>query len=117
MGLSSKVFRQSRFILVIDDGKAELRDARDIWGKSVSETTRLLQEELGEDFNVACIGIAGENLVRYAGVMNDVHRAAGRCGVGAVMGSKRLKAIAARGTKEIVAANKDAFGEISKAEL
>jgi aldehyde:ferredoxin oxidoreductase len=100
--------------LVIDDGKAELRDARDIWGKSVSETTRMLQEDLSEDFNVACIGIAGENLVRYAGVINDIHRAAGRCGVGAVMGSKRLKAIAARGTKEIVAANKDVFGEISR---
>ncbi len=100
--------------LVIDDGKAELRDARDIWGKSVSETTRLLQEQLGEDFNVACIGVAGENLVRYASVINDIHRAAGRCGVGTVMGSKRLKAIAARGTKEIVAANKDAFGEISR---
>jgi aldehyde:ferredoxin oxidoreductase len=100
--------------LVIDDGKAELRDANNIWGKSVSETTRLLQEQLGEDFNVACIGIAGENLVRYASVINDVHRAAGRCGVGAVMGSKCLKAIAARGTQEIRVANKDVFSKISK---
>jgi aldehyde:ferredoxin oxidoreductase len=100
--------------LVIDDGKAELRDAKHIWGKGVSETTRMLQEELGEDFNVACIGIAGENLVRYAGIINDVHRAAGRCGLGTVMGSKRLKAIAARGTKEIKVANKDVFSKISK---
>jgi len=101
--------------LVIDDGKAELRDANNIWGKGVSETTRMLQEELGEDFNVACIGIAGENLVRYAAIVNDVHRAAGRCGLGTVMGSKRLKAIAARGTQEIKVANKDVFSKISKA--
>jgi aldehyde:ferredoxin oxidoreductase len=100
--------------MVIDDGKAELRDAKDIWGKSVSETTRMLQEKLGEDFNVACIGIAGENLVRYAAIINDVHRAAGRCGLGTVMGSKRLKAIAARGTQEIKVANKDVFSKISK---
>lgn len=100
--------------LVIDDGKAELRDASKLWGKSVAETTRLIQEELGEDCNVACIGIGGENLVRYACVINDVHRAAGRCGGGAVMGSKRLKAIAARGTKQIEVANKDVFSRVSK---
>jgi len=100
--------------LVIDDGKAELRDAKHIWGKGVTETNKLLKEELGEDFNVACIGIAGENLVRYANIINDVHRAAGRCGMGTVMGSKRLKAIAARGTKEIKVANKDVFSKISK---
>jgi aldehyde:ferredoxin oxidoreductase len=100
--------------LVIDDGKAELRDAKHLWGKSVSDTSRLIKEELGEDFNVACIGIAGENLVRYAGIFNDVHRPAGRCGVGTVMGSKRLKAVAAKGTQEIKIANKDAFSQISK---
>jgi len=100
--------------LVIDDGKVELRDAKHLWGKSVSETSRLIREELGEDFNVACIGIAGENLVKYAGIFNDVHRPAGRCGVGTVMGSKRLKAVAARGTQEIKIANKDVFGQISK---
>jgi aldehyde:ferredoxin oxidoreductase len=100
--------------LVIDDGKAELRDAEHLWGKGVGETSRLIKEELGEDFNVACIGIAGENSVRYAGIFNDVHRPAGRCGVGTVMGSKRLKAVAARGTQEIKIANKDAFSQISK---
>jgi aldehyde:ferredoxin oxidoreductase len=100
--------------LVIDDGKAELRDAKHLWGKGVGETYRLIRGELGEDFNVACIGIAGENLVRYAGIFNDVHRPAGRCGVGTVMGSKRLKAVAARGTQEIKIANKDAFSQISK---
>lgn len=100
--------------LVVDDGKAELKDAKHLWGKSVSETGRLIRGELGEDFNVACIGIAGENLVRYAGIFNDVHRPAGRCGVGTVMGSKRLKAVAARGTQEIRIANRDAFSQISK---
>ncbi len=113
-GIIFKGISPNPVYLVIDDGKAELKDAKKLRGKGVSETTKLLQEELGEDFNVACIGIAGENLVRYANVINDVHRAAGRCGVGAVMGSKRLKAIAARGTKEIKAANKEVFSEISK---
>ena len=100
--------------LVIDDGKADLRDARHLWGKGVAETTRTIKQELGEDFNVACIGVGGENLVRYAGIFNDVHRPAGRCGVGTVMGSKRLKAVAARGTQEIRVANPDAFSQISK---
>ena len=98
--------------LVTDDGKAELRDAKNLWGKNVFETTRLIKEELGERFNVACIGIAGENLVRYASIMNDLHRAAGRCGMGAVMGSKRLKAIAARGTKKIEVANEKELREV-----
>jgi aldehyde:ferredoxin oxidoreductase len=100
--------------LVIDDRKAELRDANNLWGRGVSETDRLIKEELGEEFNVACIGIAGENLVRYAAIINDIHRAAGRCGVGMVMGSKRLKAVAAGGTQGIKIANKDVFDETSK---
>ena len=100
--------------MVIDDGNAELKDARHLWGKGVGETSRLIKEELSEDFHVACIGIAGENLVRYAGIFNDIHRPAGRCGVGTVMGSKRLKAVAARGTQEIKIANKDVFSQISK---
>jgi aldehyde:ferredoxin oxidoreductase len=100
--------------LVIDNGKAELRDAQHLWGKGVAETDKLIKEDLGEDFNVACIGIAGENMVRYAAIINDVHRAAGRCGVGMVMGSKRLKAVVAGGTHEIKIARKDVFSETSK---
>ncbi|MBW2005154.1 MAG: aldehyde ferredoxin oxidoreductase, partial [Deltaproteobacteria bacterium] len=103
--------------LVIDDGKAELRDATDFWGKNVSETTKLLKERLGETFNVASIGIAGENLVKYAAIMNDLHRAAGRCGVGAVMGSKKLKAIAVRGSKKIQIADQKAFTQVTKKQL
>ncbi len=100
--------------MVIDDGKAELRDAKHLWGKGIDETYRMIKEELGEDFNVAGIGIAGENLVRYAGIFNDIHRPAGRCGLGTVMGSKRLKAVAARGTQDIEIANNEAFSQISK---
>ncbi|MBM3142157.1 MAG: aldehyde ferredoxin oxidoreductase family protein [Chloroflexi bacterium] len=100
--------------LVIDEGNAKLRDAKNIWGKGVAETNRLIKEELGEEFQVACIGIAGENLVRYACVINDLHRAPGRCGMGTVMGSKRLKAIAVRGAKPIEVANKEVFTKVSK---
>lgn len=103
--------------LTIDDEKAELHDAIDLWGKNVSETTQLLKERLGGTFNVASIGTAGENLVKYAAIMNDLHRAAGRCGVGAVMGSKRLKAIAVRGTKKIKIAHEKAFQEVANKQF
>jgi aldehyde:ferredoxin oxidoreductase len=103
--------------LVIDDGKAELRDASDLWGKNVMETSDLLKERLDQKFNVASIGIAGENLVKYAAIMNDLHRAAGRCGVGAVMGSKKLKAIAVRGSKKIQIDDQKAFTEVAKKQF
>ncbi|MHA2227282.1 MAG: aldehyde ferredoxin oxidoreductase C-terminal domain-containing protein [Candidatus Hodarchaeales archaeon] len=105
--------------LITDGGKAELRDASHLWGKNTSETTRILREELGEKFNVACIGIAGENLVKYAAIMNDANepnwgRAAGRCGVGTVMGSKNLKAIASRGKAKVLVADKEKYKEAAK---
>ncbi|RDE15894.1 MAG: hypothetical protein C4K49_05460 [Candidatus Thorarchaeota archaeon] len=105
--------------LLTEDGKAELFDAGKIWGKNTSETTRILRERHGPKFNVACIGIAGENLVKYAAIMNDCDeenwgRAAGRCGVGAVMGSKNLKAIASKGTLEIAIADPDAYRQEAK---
>ena len=103
--------------LIVEEDKAELRDAGHLWGKSVSETTTLIKEELGEKFNVDCIGIAGENQVRYASIMNDLHRAAGRCGGGAVMGSKRLKAIAVRGTKPVNIANPADFDRVAKKQF
>ena len=103
--------------LVLEEGKAELRDAAHLWGKSVSDTTRMIKEELGEDFEVDCIGIAGENLVRYANIINDLHRAAGRCGGGAVMGSKKLKAIAVRGKKPVKLARGDAFNKVAKKQF
>ena len=103
--------------LLVTDGKAEIKDAADLWGKGVWETTALLKKKHGEEFHVACIGQGGENKVKYAVVVNDDHRAAGRCGMGAVMGSKRLKAIVARGTKEVEVANKEAFEEVSERNI
>ena len=100
--------------LVTEDGKAELRDASHLWGKNTSETTRIIREELGEKFNVSCIGIGGENLVKYAAIMNDCDkpnygRAAGRCGMGTVMGSKKVKAIASKGDAKIEVANPEEY--------
>ncbi|HVO23842.1 MAG TPA: aldehyde ferredoxin oxidoreductase family protein [Candidatus Margulisiibacteriota bacterium] len=85
--------------LWIHNDEVELRDATHLWGKGVWETEETLRKETGvPDTIVASIGPAGENLVRFAAILNDLHRAAGRSGVGAVMGSKLLKAIAVRGT-------------------
>ena len=85
--------------LYINDDVAELRDAAHLWGKSVWETEETLKKTLQDPLTrISGIGRAGENLVLFAAVVNDLHRAAGRSGVGAVMGSKNLKAIAVRGT-------------------
>ena len=85
--------------LAINDGVAELKDAAHLWGKSVWQTEEILKKQAQDPLVRVCsIGLAGENLVLYAAVVNDLHRAAGRSGVGAVMGSKNLKAIAVRGT-------------------
>jgi len=85
--------------LDITNDQAELKDASDLWGKSVWETETTLRERRGDnDVRVASIGLAGENGALYAAVVNDMDRAAGRSGVGAVMGSKKLKAIVVRGT-------------------
>ncbi|MFO1218790.1 MAG: aldehyde ferredoxin oxidoreductase family protein [Burkholderiaceae bacterium] len=88
--------------LCINDDVAELRDASALWGHSVWETEETLKK-LHQDplLRVSSIGLAGENKVLFAAVVNDLHRAAGRSGVGAVMGSKNLKAIAVRGTKGV----------------
>jgi aldehyde:ferredoxin oxidoreductase len=85
--------------LLLSNGKAELRNASHLWGKYTSETNDLLQKELGQ-VRVACIGPAGEACSLIAGIVNDSERIAARSGVGAVMGSKRLKAVAVRGDKK-----------------
>ena len=88
--------------LYISDDTAELRDAAHLWGKSVWQTEEILKKGLQDPLTRVCsIGKAGENKVLYASIVNDLHRAAGRSGVGAVMGSKMLKAIAVRGTKGV----------------
>ncbi len=94
--------------LYINDDVVELRDASELWGKTVYETTDLLQAQLGA-YKISCIGPTGENLCLYAGVMNEKHRAAGRGGLGAVMGSKKLKAVAVRGTGSVTVARPEAF--------
>lgn len=92
--------------LWIDDDDVEIRDASHLWGKDTWETEDMLIEELDDPkIKAAYIGPAGENLVRFACVMNEKTRAAGRTGMGAVMGSKKLKAIAVRGTKGVKVAD------------
>ncbi len=101
--------------LWVNDGKAEIKDAGYLWGKNTHETTDMIVKELGDEkVSVACIGPAGENLVRFACVISDKHRASGRGGVGTVMGSKSLKAIAVRGTKKVEIAKPDAFEKAVK---
>ncbi len=88
--------------LWLQDGKAEIRDARHLWGMQTRETEDAIRAETGEKYaRVASIGPAGEKLVRFACFMHDLHDAAGRTGLGAVMGSKNLKAIAARGKMKV----------------
>lgn len=85
--------------LFIEDELIEIRDASHLWGLDTFETERTLKKELGNDKGVICIGLAGENIVTIAGVNSDFYRQAGRGGGGAVFGSKKLKAIVAKGTK------------------
>lgn len=86
--------------LYIRDGHVELRDATHLWGKTTYETEQTLKHEIGDkDIEVAQCGPAGEKLVRYAAIINMSSRANGRTGLGAVMGSKNLKAVVVRGTK------------------
>jgi aldehyde:ferredoxin oxidoreductase len=88
--------------LSIEDDKAELKDAGHLWGKTVWQTEEIIKKSHQDDqIRVSSIGRAGENGVLYACIVNDLHRAAGRSGVGAVMGSKNLKAVAVRGTKGV----------------
>jgi aldehyde:ferredoxin oxidoreductase len=86
--------------LYLDDGQAELRDASHLRGKDTHETDDTIRAETAEDVRITCIGPAGENLALIAAIINDKHRAAARSGVGAVMGSKNLKAVAARGERK-----------------
>ncbi|MEM0096833.1 MAG: aldehyde ferredoxin oxidoreductase family protein [Candidatus Bathyarchaeia archaeon] len=101
--------------LAIVDGEAELRDASSLWGKNVFDTCRMLMDKVGgKNTSVACIGPAGENLAYMACIMNDDHRAAGRTGLGAVMGSKKLKAIVVSGDEKVPVAERERFSEVSK---
>lgn len=96
-------------LLKIDDGRVTIEDAARLKGLTVSQTGRALADELGPDYKTLIIGPAGENLVRSACIILDGARSASRCGIGAVMGSKNLKAIAVRGSSGIKAARPEAF--------
>ncbi len=115
-GLDGVIFEgasEKPVLLWVEDGDAELRDASHLWGKDVFATTDSLID--GDKITrVACIGPAGENLVKFANIMNEKHRAAGRGGHGAVLGSKKLKAIVARGEKRPVIADEDALKETNQ---
>jgi len=101
--------------IFVDNGKVELRDASGLWGKTVSETERMIKDELNDrHVGIALIGPAGENLSNMAAVMNDTHRAAGRGGTGAVMGSKKLKAVVVRGDLKIEPKDRDAVVALNK---
>ena len=98
--------------LWIHDGEVQIKDAGQLWGKKTLETQEAIRAELGDKLvRIAQIGPGGENLVRFACVINDLKEAAGRGGTGAVMGSKNLKAIAIRGTKTPEVASKDVITE------
>ncbi|MBM3173186.1 MAG: aldehyde ferredoxin oxidoreductase, partial [Chloroflexi bacterium] len=91
--------------LSIDNGKPELRKANHLWGKDTNETESIIGREVGKGTRVASIGPAGEKLSRISCIVNNKGRAAGRSGLGAVMGSKKLKAVAVRGSAQILLAN------------
>jgi aldehyde:ferredoxin oxidoreductase len=99
--------------LWIKDGEVEIRSAQHLWGKETADVQAAIREEHGDDkIRVTQCGIAGENLVRYACVISDVNRAAGRTGLGAVMGSKKLRAVAVRGTGDVEVADPEGTKEV-----
>ena len=100
-------------LLVVDDGEVELRSARHLWGLDTFETEDAVKEELGARFQVLSIGLAGEKLVKVACVCHSRGRQLGRCGAGAVMGSKLLKAIAIRGRGSVEVAKPDELEELA----
>jgi aldehyde:ferredoxin oxidoreductase len=99
--------------LFINNGKAELRDAAHIWRKDTRQTEEILKSELGKDVEVACIGPSGENLSLISAVISKT-RTAARSGLGAVMGSKKLKAVAVKGNMKVPLANEEKTRELRK---
>lgn len=96
--------------LFINDGKIEIKDASHIWGKDTGIVQEIIKQELGDRLiKILQIGIAGENLVRFSNIVNELSHFNGRNGLGAIMGSKKIKAIAVRGTKAIKIHDKERF--------
>jgi len=101
--------------LYIKDGQVEIKDATHLWGKDTGITQKIIKNELADDkIRIAQIGPAGENLVRFANIVNELKHFNGRNGLGAVMGSKKLKAIAVRGTKPVELYNKERVSQVTK---
>ncbi|MFC1974162.1 aldehyde ferredoxin oxidoreductase N-terminal domain-containing protein [Chloroflexota bacterium] len=98
--------------IIIQDEKIEIRDASALWGKTTIETREILKQEMGNALNVVAIGPAGENMVNFASLLADKD-AHGSGGFGAVMGSKRLKAIAVRGSREITMADPGRYQDLA----
>ncbi|NLG86650.1 MAG: hypothetical protein GX489_05465 [Firmicutes bacterium] len=96
-------------VLVIDDDRVKIQPAQELWGLGVSKTEAALAERYGSDFRFFIIGPGGENRVRFAGIRSGTFNSASRTGMGAVMGSKNLKAIAVRGSKAILVARPERF--------
>jgi aldehyde:ferredoxin oxidoreductase len=99
-GLLIKGKADSPVYLFVEDGEVSIHDASAVWGMDTDDTIKVLQSDRGPECSVMAIGPGGENLVRYGNMMNENERAAGRGGVGAVAGSKNLKAIVIRGDKK-----------------
>ncbi len=111
-GLDSLMIRgasKKPVYLIIDDGDAYLRDAGDVWGLDAYETTDELKRRHGDEFSVMAIGPAGENLVRFAAPVFDKQHMPGRCHAGAVLGSKKLKAVAVKGSHPVEVYDREAF--------
>ena len=100
--------------IYIEDDKVEIRDAGNLWGKSAGDTEKVLHSEVDRQLGIASIGVPGEKLALISCIMNDHSRAAARCGLGAVMGSKKLKAVAVLGTKKVPVADKSNLTEAKK---
>jgi aldehyde:ferredoxin oxidoreductase len=116
-GLVIKGKASKHVYLSLNEGKAELREASHLWGKTTSEVDAILKKELGDDkIEIAQVGPAGEKLSRLASVINMANRAAGRTGMGAVMGSKNLKAVVVRGkSKRLPVADAKAINTLARA--
>jgi aldehyde:ferredoxin oxidoreductase len=101
--------------LYLENGSARIRDASDLWGQDIYETQSKLKAVINQPgLGIACIGPAGEKMAPTAGIMNEAGRTAGRCGLGAIMGSKNLKAVVATGNKRAETADPERMKELTK---
>jgi aldehyde:ferredoxin oxidoreductase len=100
--------------IYINNDKVEIRDAGKYWGKGAISTEKMLKDDLGEEFQIATIGPAGENKVKFACISHDFGRQAGRTGIGAVLGNKNIKAVAIRGSKSLKVADPKELQALTK---